>query len=366
MFGGSNSDPQVPLTTGSWGTIPSSKPPVPASSGFGTSVPVSSAFGGSTFCPPRNYPQAPLFGNLPTEPFPSAGTFFTPSMRFPALSVYQPPGLDNFTYSGETDVGTFLRKFRDLAARHNWTKENAMLNIQYHLVDAALCSYNAWVQSQAFSQGKDIDLAILDWNLFVRDIKEAFGASTPYAELVRQARSLRYEQSDGALDYYFKMLELLGKMKVQNDKEIVMYLLMGLPHELVKAITLSNINKPVQIRQYLVRYEQLNSLVAQPEQSAEIELASDVQTPVTKNPEEEVVQESIPNVQSWDHSDEDPNSCYPEQFSSPDDPPEGGAGSYDYGDEEYATEQNQGQQLTPAEGQWHSNEYYDDDVDQYH
>jgi hypothetical protein len=272
-------------------------------------------------------------------------------MRFPALSVYQPPGLDNFTYSGETDVWTFLRKFRDLAARHNWTKENAMLNIQYHLVDAALSFYNAWVQSQAFSQGKEIDVVILDWDLFLTDIRNAFGESTPYAELVRQARSLRYEQSDGALDYYFKMLELLGKMKVQNDKEIVMFLLMGLPHELVKAITLSNINKPVQIRQYLVRYEQLDS---------------DVQTPVTENPKEEVVQESIPNVQSWDHSDEDSNSRYPEQFSSPDDPPEGGAGSYDYGDVEYATEQNQGQQLTPAESQWHSNEYYDDDVDQYH
>jgi hypothetical protein len=91
-------------------------------------------------------------------------------MRFPAISVYQPPGLDNFTYSGETDVGTFFRKFPDLAARHNLTKDNAMLTIQYHLVDAALCFYNAWVQSLAFGQGKDIDVVILDWDLFVRDI----------------------------------------------------------------------------------------------------------------------------------------------------------------------------------------------------
>jgi hypothetical protein len=338
MFGGSNSDPKVPLTTGSWGTIPSSAPPVPASSGFGafgTFVPVSSAFGGSTFCPPSNFTQAPLFGNLTTEPFPSTGTFFTTGMRFPAISVYQPPGLDNFTYSGETDVGTFLRKFRDLAARHNWTKDNAMLNIQYHLVDAALCFYNAWVQSQAFSQGKDIDVVILDWNLFVRDIRDAFGESTPYAELVRQARLLRYEQSDSALDYYFKMLELLGKMKVQNDQEIVMYLLMGLPHELVKAITLSNINQPAQIRQYLVRYEQLDSLLAQTEQSDEVELTSDIQTPVTENPTEEAVQESSPNVQGWDHSDEDPNSYLPERFNSSVDPPEAGAGSYEYGQEVY-------------------------------
>jgi hypothetical protein len=283
MFGGSHSDPKVPLTTGSWGTIPSSAPPVTASSGFGvfgTSVPVSSAFGGSKFCPPSNYTQAPLFGNLTTEPFPSSGTFFTPGMKFLAISVYQPPGLDNFTYSGETDVGTFLRKFRDLAARHNWKKVNAMLNsIQYHFVDAALCFYNAFVQSEAFSRGKDIDVAILYWDLFVRDIRDPFGESTTYAELVRHARLLRYEQSESGLEYYFKMLELLGKMKVQNDKEIVMYLLIS-PHELVKAITLSNINKPDQIRQYLVRYEQLDSLFAQTEQSDEVELTSDIQTDI--------------------------------------------------------------------------------------
>jgi hypothetical protein len=95
---------------------------------------------------------------------------------------------------------------------------------------------------------------------------KAYGDSTPYAELVRQAHSLRYQQSECAVDYYFKMLELTGKMKVQNDKEIIMYLLMGLPHKLVKAITpISNISKPVQIRQYIVGYEQLDSLLVRPE-----------------------------------------------------------------------------------------------------
>jgi hypothetical protein len=139
-----------------------------------------------------------------------------------------------------------------------------------------------------------------------------------------------------------RVLELLGKMKVQNDKEIVMYFLMGLPHELVKAITLSNINKPDQIRQYSVRYEQLDSLLAPHEQSdergrgrIEVELTSDVQTPVTENPIEKAVQESSPNVQSWDHSDGDPNSYLPEQFSSSVDPPEAGGGSYEYGQEVY-------------------------------
>jgi hypothetical protein len=75
--------------------------------------------------------------------------------------------------------------------------------------------------------------------------------------------------------------------------------------------------------------------LAQTEQSDEVKLTSDIQTPVTENPTEEAVQESSPNVQSWDHSDEDPKSYFPEQFNSSVDPPEAGAGSYEYGQEVY-------------------------------
>jgi hypothetical protein len=75
--------------------------------------------------------------------------------------------------------------------------------------------------------------------------------------------------------------------------------------------------------------------LAQTEQSDEVELTSDVQTPVTEDPTDEAVQESSPNVQSWNHSDEDPNSYLPEQFSSTVDKPEAGAGSHEYGQEVY-------------------------------
>jgi hypothetical protein len=121
-------------------------------SGFGNPTGFAGGFGGSGGGfgnPGGSGNPGGGFGRAPSPPqFASAG-FASHSARAPAITLYQPPGLDNFIYDGKTSVKPFLRKFKDLCNRHGWTEESAMSNVQFHLKKAALHMYKDSVPSNS-------------------------------------------------------------------------------------------------------------------------------------------------------------------------------------------------------------------------
>jgi hypothetical protein len=213
-------------------------------SGFGNPTGFAGGFGGSGGGfgnPGGSGNPGGGFGRAPSpSQFASAG-FASHSARAPALTLYQPPGLDNFIYDRKTGVKPFLRKFKDLCNQHGWTEEIAMCNIQYHLKKSALHMYNSWIQSQATQQNKSIEKARLLFKDFVTAFTAVFDDTTTYAAMDKKARELRYEKCGSSLQYYYQMLELLGKMKITDNDKILMYLLGGLPRELVKQLHLLNL-----------------------------------------------------------------------------------------------------------------------------
>jgi hypothetical protein len=86
----------------------------------------------------------------------------------------------------------------------------------------------------------------------------------------KKARELRYEKCGSALLYYYQMLELLGKMKINDNDKILMYLLGGLPREVVKQLHLLNLKDPEDVRNYLVKYEQLESYLPPLEDASKV------------------------------------------------------------------------------------------------
>jgi hypothetical protein len=109
----------------------------------------------------------------------------------------------------------------------------------------------------------------LVWNEFVEALMEGFDDTITYAAMDKKARNLRYE-CNSALTYYFHMMELLGTVKITDSEKRLMYLLGGLPRELIKQIHLLNLKEPTDVRDYLVKYEQLDSYLPPLEESAKV------------------------------------------------------------------------------------------------
>jgi hypothetical protein len=219
------------------------------------------------------------YGRAPSPPQFAIAGFASHSGRAPALTFYQPPGLDYFIYDGKTGVKPFLRKFKDLSNRHGWSENMAMVNIQYHLKKAAHRMFNSWVRSQATQQGRSIEKARLSWRDFIIAFTAAFDDTTTYAAMDKKARELRYEKCGSALQYYFEMSELLCKIKITDNDKIMMYLLGGLPRELVKQLHLLNLTDPEEVRNYFVKYEQLESYQPPVEEADKVNAVVTTTTP---------------------------------------------------------------------------------------
>lgn len=151
--------------------------------------------------------------------------------RQPSVTVQTPIKIKKFSGQDSTDVCEWTEDFITSVAVNDWPPPQAFLQLKAHLEGRALSWIRAYMQRSGLPETTDELKAALE------ELRAQFSDARPMLMNLSRIRQLRQKEDDSVQDYYFAMVNLLGKAGIALDSvQAIDYIISGLKPSLAQKV----------------------------------------------------------------------------------------------------------------------------------